>query len=170
MNEFKILQLLTNNPILSILDHKSKLKFASKLTLKTFVKDQLIIAKGDTTKDVFILEDGNASVELTDTDNMLLLPGSLFGEMGSMLSCPRTANIRAETECRVLQLEEEDFLLVLRRNRDLQKQLLQQALEKAKDNSHRLSLKTPLQKIKTVKKRRDSVALWADEAAPLAEG
>jgi glucose-6-phosphate 1-dehydrogenase len=78
--------------------------------------EQLIV-KGDIGRELFIIEQGEIEV-LDDTGKVLkvLTDGDVFGEVGVLLSTPRTATCRAKSPTDLYVLEKGDFSRILRDN------------------------------------------------------
>ncbi|KAJ3027150.1 UNVERIFIED_CONTAM: hypothetical protein HDU68_004340 [Siphonaria sp. JEL0065] len=63
---------------------------------------QIVINKGEEAAEIFFLLEGVVSVELTDTNHIVLRPISFFGELGVLFKFKRTATVRAMTDCVLL--------------------------------------------------------------------
>ena len=77
----------------------------------------LVIRKGDIGRELYLIARGEVEV-LDDVGNVLkvLRDGDIFGEIGVLLSMPRTANCRAKTSCDLFVLDKSDFSRILRDN------------------------------------------------------
>jgi glucose-6-phosphate 1-dehydrogenase len=78
---------------------------------------ELIIKKGDIGRELYLLARGEVEV-LDDKGNVMkvLADGDIFGEIGVLMSKPRTADVRAKTSCDLFVLDKADFSRVLRDN------------------------------------------------------
>ena len=65
-----------------------------------------VIKKGGTARNMFVVLEGH--LEVRDAGKLVSVfgPGDVFGEMAFLLDRPRTADVYAATECRVLSLSE----------------------------------------------------------------
>ncbi len=87
---------------------------------RTFGVGDVICAQGDTTTEMFIIQEGKVAVTRTVKGReifvALLDRGDFFGEMALLNSQPRHANCFAMTPTRVLALRSGELLLKLRRD------------------------------------------------------
>jgi glucose-6-phosphate 1-dehydrogenase len=77
----------------------------------------LVIRKGEMGRELYLIARG--SVEVLDEKGQaikVLSDGDIFGEMGVLLSRPRSADIRAKTSCDLFVLDKADFSRILRDN------------------------------------------------------
>jgi glucose-6-phosphate 1-dehydrogenase len=76
---------------------------------------ELLIKKGDIGRELYLVARGEVEV-LDDVGNVLkvLRDGDIFGEIGVLMSTPRTADVRAKTSCDLFVLEKSDFARILR--------------------------------------------------------
>ncbi len=59
---------------------------------------------------IYLLLDGDVAVTLKGKPLELVLPGEIFGEMAAIAEIPRSATATARKNCRVLSLDEKQFL------------------------------------------------------------
>jgi glucose-6-phosphate 1-dehydrogenase len=85
-----------------------------------------IVRKGELGSELYFVARGEVDV-LVDGGGVLrtLGPGSFFGEKGLILSSPRTATVRARTQCDLYVLDRQDFLRVLRDEPAVARQILE---------------------------------------------
>jgi CRP/FNR family cyclic AMP-dependent transcriptional regulator len=83
-------------------------------------KDTVIIKEGTTGDEMFIIESGQVEVQLTRGDLVLILSElgefSFFGEMALLTDKPRSATVKAKTDCRALVLKKSDFMEIVNEN------------------------------------------------------
>ncbi|TVP77300.1 MAG: cyclic nucleotide-binding domain-containing protein [Puniceicoccaceae bacterium] len=77
---------------------------------ETFRVGETIIKQGSPSKGFYVLEKGAVEV-LKDGMllNVLIYPGTVFGEIGDILNSPRTCTIRARSETKVIRFETENL-------------------------------------------------------------
>ncbi|MFO7538239.1 MAG: HAMP domain-containing sensor histidine kinase [Chloroflexota bacterium] len=81
----------------------------------------------------FVLAEGNLDILVRTSDGRSILvdhihPPAYFGEMAFFGESVRMATIRAQTPCRTLEIDEEDFMRVAQGNPKLLQSLLQQII------------------------------------------
>ncbi len=62
---------------------------------------------------IYLLLDGDVALTLAGKPLELVLPGEIFGEMAAIAEVPRSATATARKSCRVLSLDEKQFLHAL---------------------------------------------------------
>jgi CRP/FNR family cyclic AMP-dependent transcriptional regulator len=87
---------------------------------KEVTKDTIVIKEGTTGDDMYIIESGRAEVFLTRGDLVLMLTElpefSFFGEMALLTDKPRSATVKALTDCRFLILKQSDLQDIINEN------------------------------------------------------
>lgn len=83
-------------------------------------KDTVIIKEGTTGDEMFIIESGRVEVFLTRGDLVLMLTElqdfSFFGEMALLTDKPRSATVKALSDCRLLSLKQSDLNEIINEN------------------------------------------------------
>jgi CRP-like cAMP-binding protein len=76
---------------------------------------ELVIKKGDIGRELYLVARGEVEV-LSDTGSVIkaLVDGDIFGEIGVLMSTPRTADVRAKTNSDLFVLDKADFSRILR--------------------------------------------------------
>jgi glucose-6-phosphate 1-dehydrogenase len=82
---------------------------------KSVAACELIIKKGDVGREMYALARGEVEV-LDDAGKTIktLKDGDFFGEIGILMSTPRTASVRAKTSCDLFVLDKAEFSRILR--------------------------------------------------------
>lgn len=103
------------------------------LSLKTriFLPNDMILFKGDTGKELFIIAKGVVEVlrddlppsERCKTPPILLRNGSFFGEIALVMEVRRTCSVQARTICEVNVLQQQAFDAILRENPDFARRI-----------------------------------------------
>lgn len=87
---------------------------------KNISESTVIIKEGTTGDEMFIIDSGRVEIYLTRGDVVLLLSelqeASFFGEMALLTDKPRSATVKAQTDCRLLILKKQDFMHIVSEN------------------------------------------------------
>ena len=94
--------------------------------------NDFILTEGDEAKAMYWLVRGAVAVTSRDGESTYaeLKPGAFFGEIGTLMGMPRTANIVARTKCLLLVLKKEDLLKELPQFPDVEKVIREEAQER----------------------------------------
>jgi glucose-6-phosphate 1-dehydrogenase len=105
---------------------------------------ELVIKKGEVGRELYLLERGEVEV-LDDTGKVInvLSDGDIFGEIGVLMSMPRTANVRAISSCDLLVLDKADFSRILRDNPQIAQAIQRVAKERYSISVHTDTLLAP---------------------------
>ena len=105
---------------------------------------ELVIRKGDVGRELYLIARGEVEV-LDDVGNVIkvLRDGDIFGEMGLLMSTPRTANVRARTSCDLFVLDKADFSRILRDSPQFAQAVQKVARERYNLNVHTQALIAP---------------------------
>jgi signal transduction histidine kinase len=92
-----------------------------------------ICQEGEEGTTLFILDQGEVDILVNANDNQEILvdtigPGTYFGEMAFLGETTRMATIRTRMPCRLLSIEEEDFMAIAQTNPSLLRTLLRQII------------------------------------------
>lgn len=92
-----------------------------------------VCQEGEEGTTLFILDEGEVDILVHASDNQEILvdtigSGSYFGEMAFLGETTRMATIRTRVPCRLLSIEEEDFMAIARANPSLLRTLLRQII------------------------------------------
>ena len=85
------------------------------MTLLTYAAGAAIVNEGEKGEDLFMLFRGEATVSRGGKSIAKLAPGDFFGEVGFLVSVPRTATVKAGKDCEVFRIHAGDFDEVLDR-------------------------------------------------------
>jgi CRP-like cAMP-binding protein len=80
---------------------------------QVFQAGQTIFASGDSGKMMYVILDGSVEVVIPNGLVEILQPGELFGEMALVETRPRVATAKAKTDCRLAQVDEQQFLFMV---------------------------------------------------------
>ena len=95
-------------PLFARLDGLSVSRITNLLQARVVEADTVIFHKGDPADNMFFIATGEARVEI-EPEPVLLGDGDFFGEFALLNDVPRSATVRAVTQCRLLVLDCEDF-------------------------------------------------------------
>jgi len=105
---------------LDVLPPEAHRTLAAAATVHLYAPGEIIFEQGDAAGDLFIIDKGEVVVELPRERRSVpvarLGAGKFFGEMGLMTGEPRSATVRAETECELLVISHEAFHAALAAN------------------------------------------------------
>jgi voltage-gated potassium channel len=96
----------------------------------------IILRKGDEGDSMFIIASGEVEVEFGGArDPVLLGPGQFFGELALIERTTRTATVRADDECKLLELNGKDFHELARHHPELKDAIHRIAAERKAVNT-----------------------------------
>ena len=90
------------------------------ITEKQYANNAVILQEGSTTQSLYIIKEGQVSIEIPMGNDFLQLAvleaGDFFGEMGLILSHPHSATVRALQDSSILQMNRHDLDVILNWN------------------------------------------------------
>ncbi|AWN73614.1 cyclic nucleotide-binding and patatin-like phospholipase domain-containing protein [Legionella anisa] len=94
-------------------------KLSRVLEIESRTSDSLLIKKGETMNDLYILIKGRLYYQITDIEGNItfqgeLHEGSIIGEMALISDLPRSANVYTLRDCIILKLSKKNFLKLCR--------------------------------------------------------
>ena len=94
-------------------------KLATDLEPQRFRADTVIFRQGDPSDAFYIIVSGRLARLVANADGLdaklhTLERGEAFGEQSLLMTSPRNATLRAETDCEVLRLGRKEFLELVR--------------------------------------------------------
>ena len=104
----------------------------------------IILRKGDEGDSMFIIASGEVEVEFGGgREPVLLGPGQFFGELALIERTTRTATVRADDECKLLELNGKDFHELVRHHPELNESIRKIAEERKSANTRRAASPAP---------------------------
>ncbi len=113
-------QLLRRVDLFADVDRVALAKLAAHLQPLRYRASSIIFSQGEMGDAFYLVAGGSVGVYLSDRSEVGQIPvqilqaGEPFGEMALLTNSPRTATIKAETDCEVLRLERSAFLNLVR--------------------------------------------------------
>ena len=104
-----IFDFLRRVPVLQNLDEANLRRFAEITHEVTFAQGDLICQTGQTGNDLYFIEDGLVAVIREGRFVTELGPGEVVGELAVFDHRPRSADIKATTDCKMLQIKRGDL-------------------------------------------------------------
>jgi CRP/FNR family cyclic AMP-dependent transcriptional regulator len=106
---------LATSPIFSQLPEAERDWLLETGKLQRLEPGKLVFRSGEPAAQVFCVLTGSVEIEASHSRAVLnrLGPGEMFGEIGVIEDCPRTATVRAAEACTLLAIEQSDFLELL---------------------------------------------------------
>ena len=117
-------------PLFSGLDDKSLKSIAASLRERTFHTGESATQEGQSGVGFFVIESGQATVDVGGTDVRQLGPGDYFGEVALLAQTPRSATITADSDLKCWGLTPWDFKPLVEANSSIAWTLLQTMAER----------------------------------------
>lgn len=108
-------EVLENVPLFKGADPMLLQSIIMQLTQVKYEAGEEVVHIGDSGEEMFFISRGR--VEVVDGDGNVkaeLVDGNFFGEIGLLLSQPRTATVRAASDCELFKLEKADLMRVIK--------------------------------------------------------
>ena len=101
--------LVAKVPIFSELDKGTISEIARLLVIKRFTRNEVIIKKGDRGDAMYFILDGEVDVILKNKEPVVLKQGDFFGEIALLKDVKRTATVKSNGRCEMLELTTYDL-------------------------------------------------------------
>jgi len=132
MDESRI-DLLRNVPLFSGLDKRDLRDVASTMKERRFASGHVLAQEGQSGVGFFVIEEGEAKVEVGGAEVARIGPGGYFGEIALIADSPRTATVTAETPLVTLGLTSWEFRPIVESNASIAWKLLEALAKKFGD-------------------------------------
>lgn len=96
----------------------------------TIQPNEVICRQGDRGATMYAIVDGTVEVEINGIVIETLTAGDCFGEMSLIDQSPRSATVRAKSECRVAVIDERRFLFMVQQTPFFALQLMRTLTER----------------------------------------
>lgn len=134
-------------PILQLLDDAQFDKLLHRARLQRFGRGEKVIVQGDSGHSMFIVLAGEADVLVatggTETRVATLRTGEAFGEMSLLTGEPRSATVRARSDCELWEIEKDTLGEILAENEALVQRLGELLARRRLENEGLLSATAP---------------------------
>jgi small-conductance mechanosensitive channel/CRP-like cAMP-binding protein len=114
-------------PLFHGLSEAERTEVAQQLKYMPFTRGDVITRQGDEAHGLFLIEEGTASVSVSEGKNEQVVnklgAGSFFGEMSLLTGEPRKATVVAETDVECFHLDKNGFQRVLEKRPELAREL-----------------------------------------------
>ncbi len=100
---------------------------------RSYLAGEDICLEGEKGTALYVIDSGEVDIIVNADDNQEIIidtigPGSYFGEMAFLGGTTRMATIRARQDCRLLEIDQDDFMAVASGNPDLLRRLMRQII------------------------------------------
>jgi CRP/FNR family cyclic AMP-dependent transcriptional regulator len=127
------IELVRNVPLFSGLDRRDLRDVASTMKERRFDAGHVLAREGQSGIGFFVIEEGEAKVEVGGREVARLGPGDYFGEIALIADSPRTATVTAETPLLALGLTSWEFRPIVETNASIAWKLLEALAKKFRD-------------------------------------
>jgi CRP-like cAMP-binding protein len=124
------IELLHNVPLFSGLERRDLRDVASTMKERRFAPGHVLAQEGQSGVGFFVIEEGEAKVDVGGTEVARLGPGDYFGEIALVAETPRTATVTAETPILALGLTSWEFRPIVESNASIAWKLLEALAKK----------------------------------------
>lgn len=109
-------------------------------TIEEFRTGETILKQGSQSKGFYVLEKGAVEVYKNDIMlNVLIYPGTVFGEIGDILGTPRTCTIKARTQTRVLRYDCPDLPTLVEQHPDIAAKIMKTLASRLERTTQKLA-------------------------------
>jgi len=101
-------------PFFEVLSNDELRKLLAISDMRGAAAGDTLVKHGDTGNEMFVVLDGTVEIELPSSHTITRPSGSLIGEMGVFDGLPRSATVKASTECSLLKIGKKDLFQLMR--------------------------------------------------------
>ncbi|KTD67037.1 MULTISPECIES: patatin-like phospholipase family protein [Legionella] len=135
----EIYEFIKNHEPFSFMSSACLLKLSRVLEIESRTGDSLLIKKGETLNDLYILIKGRLYYQVTDPDGNVtfqgeLQEGAIIGEMALLSDLPRSANVYTLRDSIILKLSKKNFLKLCKSYPELLNKITQFTIKRLTDS------------------------------------
>ncbi len=136
--------------------------------LKNFKRGETILTEGTAGFSFYLILKGMVDIVLYSSEGRRVLlntlkEGDFFGEMSVLEGLPRSANVEARTDCKVLEIYRDDFLYAIRKSPDCAILLLTELCKRLRETNEKIRILSIASAEERVKRYIE--LLWAKSKA-----
>ena len=131
------IELLRRVPLFADLDRRDLRDVANTMKERRFSSGQVLAREGQSGVGFFVIEEGEASVDVGGTEVARIGPGDYFGEIALVAEIPRTATVTAESDVLALGLTSWEFRPIAETNASISWKLLKALAKKLHEAEQR---------------------------------
>jgi len=109
-------------------------------TIEEYRTGETILKQGKESQGFYVLEKGAVEVYKNDIMlNVLIYPGTVFGEIGDILGNPRTCTIKARAQTRVIKYESPDLETLVQEHPEIAVKIMQTLASRLERTTQKLA-------------------------------
>ena len=131
-------EVLRSIPLFRMLADADLAEIAELLIERRFLARATVFEEGSVGEYMYVIREGTVKVSKMSDDGRekvleMLGPGDFFGEMALLDRAPRSASVKATTDCVLLALSRNDFIALLRRNPEISLELVRELARRLRE-------------------------------------
>lgn len=113
--------------------------FKFEKNIEYFSAGEAIFRAGDEGHCMYVVQEGQVEIKVGDKLIEVLGPGEVFGEMALVDNSPRSADVIAKTDCRVVPIDEDKFMSHVHRTPFFALQVMRMQADRLRRRMHELA-------------------------------
>ena len=131
-------EVLRSIPLFRMINEADLTEIAELLIERRYLSRATIFEEGSVGEYMYVIREGQVKVSKMSDDGRekvleMLGPGDFFGEMALLDRAPRSASVKATTDCVLLALSRNDFIALLRRNPEISLELVRELARRLRE-------------------------------------
>lgn len=116
----RMAQLIAGVPVLAVLPEGARAALASSSREQLYAADEVVVREGDAASSMYLVARGRVDVTLASGDRVATTDaGGYFGEMSLLTGAPRSATVRAVTDCSLVEISAASFRQYVQQHPDV---------------------------------------------------
>lgn len=128
--------ILKQTEIFSELPEDKIIDLSAALDEIDYKQHDVIIKKNDFGRSMYIVVEGEIEVIKNDNTVFKMHSGDIVGELSALVPEPRSATVKALTNCRLFRIEEEDLYDMMQDNVDVARGIIQVLVARLRENKN----------------------------------